>query len=86
MYAFVQNITHVTYIWHGVMLWASGLLTCCPLCAQGQYLLGLRGPAQCVNFDDGPMKVHLVPRDGGKPVASPPLLAVGCFTSSHTTA
>lgn len=37
---------------------------------QGQYLLGLRGPAQCVNFDDGPMKVHLVPRNGGKPMVS----------------
>ncbi|KAL3146000.1 hypothetical protein ABBQ38_015360 [Trebouxia sp. C0009 RCD-2024] len=34
----------------------------------GQYLLGLRGPAQCVNFDEGPMKVHLVPRHGGKPM------------------
>ena len=59
------------------------LLTCYALYVQGQYLLGLRGPAQCVNFDDGPMKVHLVPRDGGKPMASPLLLAVGCFTSSH---
>ncbi|DBA67834.1 TPA: hypothetical protein ACH3X2_014183 [Trebouxia sp. C0005] len=34
----------------------------------GQYLLGLKGPAQCVNFEDGPMKVHLVPRNGGKPI------------------
>ncbi|KAL3155783.1 hypothetical protein ABBQ32_012798 [Trebouxia sp. C0010 RCD-2024] len=33
-----------------------------------QYLLGLRGPAQCVNFDEGPMKVHVVPRHGGKPM------------------
>ncbi|KAL0046710.1 hypothetical protein WJX82_008018 [Trebouxia sp. C0006] len=34
----------------------------------GQYLLGLKGPAQCVNFEDGPMKVHLVPRNGDKPI------------------
>ena len=37
---------------------------------QGQYLLGLKGPAQCVNFDDGPMKIHLIPRKGGKPIVS----------------
>ena len=37
---------------------------------QGQYLLGLKGPAQCVNFEDGPMKVHLVPRNGDKPIVS----------------
>ena len=37
---------------------------------QGQYLLGLKGPAQCVNFDEGPMKVHLIPRNGGKPIVS----------------
>ena len=53
------------------------------MCVQGQYLLGLRGPAQCVSFDDGPMKVHLVPRNGGKPMASSSFLVVGRFTSSH---
>ena len=37
---------------------------------QGQYLLGLKGPAQCVNFEDGPMKVHLVPRNGDKLIVS----------------
>ena len=40
------------------------------MCVQGQYLLGLKGPAQCVNFDEGPMKVHLIPRNGGKPIVS----------------
>ena len=37
---------------------------------QGAYLLGLKGPAQCVKFDDGPMKIHLVPSDGSSPMAS----------------
>ncbi len=29
------------------------------------YLLGLKGPAQCISFGPNPMKVHVVPRDGG---------------------
>ncbi len=29
------------------------------------YLLGLKGPAQCISFGTNPMKVHVVPRNGG---------------------
>lgn len=31
------------------------------------YLLGAKGPAQCIHFTSQPMKVHLVPRAGGPP-------------------
>ena len=44
---------------------------------QGAYLLGLKGPAQCVKFDDGPMKIHLVPRNGDKPMVG--LLCQLCY-------
>jgi hypothetical protein len=33
----------------------------------GPYLLGRKGPAQCIHFTRQPMKVHLVPRAGGAP-------------------
>ena len=49
---------------------------CCRPCPAAQnamsfemtpYLLGAKGPAQCIHFTSQPMKVHLVPRAGGPP-------------------
>ena len=37
------------------------------------YLLGHKGPAQCIHFTEAPMKVHLVPRAGGTPQVSTPV-------------
>ena len=37
------------------------------------YLLGFKGPAQCIEFEQKPMKVHLVPRSG----AAPPQVSPG---------
>ena len=37
---------------------------------QGQFLLGRQGPAQCLNMTDAPMNIHLVPRNGDKPMVS----------------
>ena len=32
------------------------------------YLLGVKGPAQCVEIQpDSPMRIYLVPRDGSEP-------------------
>ena len=31
------------------------------------YLLGFKGPAQCIEFEPKPMKVHVVPRSGAEP-------------------
>ncbi len=31
------------------------------------YLFGFKGPAQCIEFEPKPMKVHMVPRSGGTP-------------------
>ena len=31
------------------------------------YLLGFKGPAQCIEFEQKPMKVHVVPRSGAAP-------------------
>ena len=31
------------------------------------YLLGFKGPAQCIEFEQKPMKVHMVPRSGASP-------------------
>ena len=39
--------------------------------AMGPYLLGFKGPAQCIEFEQKPMKVHVVPRSGGKPQVYP---------------
>lgn len=33
----------------------------------GPYLFGFKGPAQCIEFEQKPMKVHMVPRSGGAP-------------------
>ena len=41
------------------------------------YLFGFKGPAQCIEFEQKPMKVHMVPRSGGAPQVS---LSVGSFT------
>ena len=30
------------------------------------YLLGFKGPAQCIEFEPKPMKVHVVPRSGAE--------------------
>ena len=35
------------------------------------YLLGFKGPAQCIEFEQKPMKVHVVPRSGAKPQVYP---------------
>jgi len=35
------------------------------------YLLGFKGPAQCIEFEQKPMKVHVVPRFGAKPQVYP---------------
>ena len=41
------------------------------------YILGLKGPAQCVEvLAEQPMKVHIVPRDGSSPQVS--LQHIGC--------
>lgn len=34
------------------------------------YLLGRSGPAECVNFQNGLMKIHVVPRNGGTAMVS----------------
>ena len=44
------------------------------------YLLGFKGPAQCIEFEQKPMKVHVVPRSGAAPQVPPPLLLhLYCF-------
>ena len=35
--------------------------------AMAPYLLGFKGPAQCIEFEPKPMKVHVVPRSGAEP-------------------
>ena len=45
---------------------------------QVQFLLGRQGPAQCLNMTDDPMKIHLIPRNGDKPIVSPLLFSLPC--------
>ncbi len=45
---------------------------------QVQFLLGRQGPAQCLNMTNGPMKIYLVPRNGGKPIVSLLLFCLLC--------
>lgn len=50
------------------------------------YILGQKGPAQCVDLSDGPLRLNLVPRDGGEPLVSPRLsqaLDVWSGTDQH---
>ncbi|KAK9823367.1 hypothetical protein WJX72_002263 [[Myrmecia] bisecta] len=44
------------------------------------YLLGIKGPAQCVELTDAPMKIFLVPRDASKPKV---VEADPCFLIHH---
>ena len=37
---------------------------------QIQFLLGRKGPAECLNLTTGPTKIYLVPRKGGNPIVS----------------
>ena len=39
------------------------------------YLLGLKGPAQCVDLSADPLRINVVPRDGGEHIVSPPFEA-----------
>ena len=39
------------------------------------YLLGFKCPAQCIEFEQKPMKVHVVPRSGASPQVCPAALA-----------
>ena len=34
------------------------------------FLLGLKGPAQCVDMSAAPLRVNIFPRDGSQPVVS----------------
>lgn len=40
---------------------------------QVQFLLGRKGPAECLNLTEDPTKIYLVPRKGGKPIVSLPM-------------
>ena len=49
-----------------------------PVCVQSPtafdmmpYLLGMKGPAQCVDLSDDDLRVNVFPRDGGQPIVSP---------------
>ena len=59
------------------------------------YLLGFKGPAQCIEFEPKPMKVHVVPRSGAEPKVISPrckalcaalcALALGVLHVQHLT-
>ncbi len=49
------------------------------------YLFGFKGPAQCIEFEQKPMKVHMVPRSGGAPQVSLSLSSFTCTLSALLT-
>ena len=46
--------------------------------AMAPYLLGFKGPAQCIEFEPKPMKVHVVPRSGAQPQVTLPCCEALC--------
>ena len=50
------------------------------------YLLGFKGPAQCIEFEQKPMKVHVVPRSGAAPqviLPCPHTVGLGPYLGIH---
>lgn len=54
--------------------------------AMAPYLLGFKGPAQCIEFEPKPMKVHVVPRSGAEPQVMLPRRQALCAALSAVAA